>query len=32
MRRFWFSTLVLVLAISLVVPPFVGAQDSVLDK
>ena len=32
MRRFWFSTLVLVLAISLIVPPFVGAQDSVLDK
>ena len=32
MRRFWFSTLVLVLAISLTVPSFVGAQDSVLDK
>ena len=32
MRRFWFSTFVFILAVSLVVPPLASGQDSVLDK
>ena len=32
MRRFWFSTLVFMIAVSLVAPPLASGQESVLDK